>query len=422
MNDKQHKDGEQLRGTPSEGRRASGFRKYRCGDAVGEASLGNSGNVAPFDCGKKLIQGLVDKSRRLPLYLQLAESLERRIKDGDLAPGDSLPPENELSKQLGVSPVTVKNGLKILVDKGLIRRISGRGTFVSAPSEAPPIRTLEEPATVTLREGMYGVISYPSGQGWNGQVIAGLEKILKMNRSRLRFIPYVGQAGPRLPRHDWGRIYGVAVIAAGETDVSDTVDEAEKLSVPVVIVSDFAPPVPANCIECDQEQAGREAARHLVECGYTHFIHLSSGTERLRHARQEGFVRELRLHGIPESSLSVITEPAGESCANFGRKTADDLPLVKERIGVFAGDDETAGAFATRTAERGKNAGEDYGLVGCGDAPQFRHLGITTLAFPWEKAGEIAGKRLMGLLDDAKGTLRFMLWPVLIERGSTAAS
>ena len=370
------------------------------------------------------MQSLVDKSKRLPLYLQLSESLERKIKDGDLKPGDALPPENELSKQLGVSPVTVKNGLKILVDKGLIRRISGRGTFVSAPREWTQPPSAGKNAELDLREGMYGLVSFPatSNEGWKGAVITGIEKALQSNNSRVRFIPYDPNEPLRLPRHDWGRIQGLAVIASAESDVNQALIEAEKLSLPVVIVSDCSPDAPADCVDCDQARAGRVAARHLVECRYSHFIHLATGPKRLQEVRREGFVRELRLLGVQDTKVSIITAPENVSVLDFGANVAGELPLIKDGLGIFAGDDETAAAVVQKCAQKGRVAGTDYGIVGCSDLPQFRHLGITTLAFPYEKAGEVAAKRLMGLLDDTHGTLRFSLWPKLIERGSTSSN
>jgi len=369
-----------------------------------------------------MMQNLVDKSKRLPLYLQLSESLERRIKDGDLKPGDALPPENEMSKQLGVSPVTVKNGLKILVDKGLIRRISGRGTFVSAPREWTQPPSAGRTSEAELREGMYGLISFPSpNDSWKGMIITGMEKALEMNSSRLRFIPHEPDQPLRLPRHDWGRVQGLAVVAASDTDISQALMEAEKASLKVVIISDCAPDVPADAVDCDQARAGRDAARHLVECRYSHFIHLATGSARMQHARREGFVRELRMLGVPDSKVSIITAPAGSSARDFGANTAAELPLIKEGVGIFAGDDETAAALVAKCAQKNRYAGPDYGVVGCGDVPEFRHMGITTIAFPYEKAGEVGAKRLMGLLDETQGTLRFSLWPKLVERGSTCS-
>lgn len=69
----------------------------------------------------------------LPLYVQIAESLLNRIESGDLAPGDRLPPERDLSERLGVNRMTVRRALRNLEDQGLLSRRQGDGTYVAEP-------------------------------------------------------------------------------------------------------------------------------------------------------------------------------------------------------------------------------------------------------------------------------------------------
>lgn len=68
--------------------------------------------------------------KKLPLYLQIEATLRSKILTGDLKEGDRLPPENELSKQFGVSPLTVRQALSSLVGEGLLDRKPGIGTIV----------------------------------------------------------------------------------------------------------------------------------------------------------------------------------------------------------------------------------------------------------------------------------------------------
>lgn len=58
--------------------------------------------------------------------------IEARIAAG-LAPGDRIPPERELCRELGVSRATVRGALAELADRGLVTRQQGRGTFVARP-------------------------------------------------------------------------------------------------------------------------------------------------------------------------------------------------------------------------------------------------------------------------------------------------
>ncbi|GAB4579814.1 MAG: phosphonate metabolism transcriptional regulator PhnF [Anaerolineales bacterium] len=69
----------------------------------------------------------------LPLYVQIAEGLIQQIESGDLAPGEKLPPERELSRLYGVNRMTLRRALMRLELQGLLNRRQGAGTYVSEP-------------------------------------------------------------------------------------------------------------------------------------------------------------------------------------------------------------------------------------------------------------------------------------------------
>jgi len=76
----------------------------------------------------------IDSGARLPLYHQLYEILHEKILLRQWKPGDRLPTESELVCLYGVSRITVRKVLDMLVKEGLIYRQAGRGTFVAHAS------------------------------------------------------------------------------------------------------------------------------------------------------------------------------------------------------------------------------------------------------------------------------------------------
>jgi GntR family transcriptional repressor for pyruvate dehydrogenase complex len=58
--------------------------------------------------------------------------LERLIESGHLKPGDRLPPERELARQVGVSRPTVRAGLRSMAALGVVESRHGAGTFITA--------------------------------------------------------------------------------------------------------------------------------------------------------------------------------------------------------------------------------------------------------------------------------------------------
>jgi GntR family transcriptional repressor for pyruvate dehydrogenase complex len=53
------------------------------------------------------------------------------VRNGDLSPGDRLPPERELAQQLGVSRPSVREAMRLLDIKGLVVIRPGAGTFIA---------------------------------------------------------------------------------------------------------------------------------------------------------------------------------------------------------------------------------------------------------------------------------------------------
>ncbi|SOH93944.1 GntR family transcriptional regulator [Monaibacterium marinum] len=65
-----------------------------------------------------------------PLYLQIRETLLARMADGTFRPGQPLPSEFALAKELDVSQGTVRKALDTLANDNLVMRRQGLGTFV----------------------------------------------------------------------------------------------------------------------------------------------------------------------------------------------------------------------------------------------------------------------------------------------------
>lgn len=80
----------------------------------------------------------------MPVYYQLAEDLKQLIESGELKPGDAIPSETQLVGEYGISRVTVRRGLALLLEAGLIETVRGKGNFVAKPK-------LNE-VTLTFRE------------------------------------------------------------------------------------------------------------------------------------------------------------------------------------------------------------------------------------------------------------------------------
>jgi GntR family transcriptional regulator len=74
---------------------------------------------------------VVDKHSAKPIYLQIIDFLIAEIDGGRLQPGQKIPSANDLSKQMGVSKLTVLQALRELNRMGRVFSSVGKGTYVS---------------------------------------------------------------------------------------------------------------------------------------------------------------------------------------------------------------------------------------------------------------------------------------------------
>lgn len=80
---------------------------------------------------------VIDKTSDKPLYAQIRDALQVAMQDGTLKPGDRLPTVAAFAKEIGVTQATIRRAIEDLSRAGCIVSHVGRGTFVSAPDEAP---------------------------------------------------------------------------------------------------------------------------------------------------------------------------------------------------------------------------------------------------------------------------------------------
>jgi GntR family transcriptional regulator, sialic acid-inducible nan operon repressor len=72
--------------------------------------------------------------RRRKLYEEVADQLERMIRDGEYAPRDQLPSERELMRQFGVGRPAIREALFHLRKMGLVEIRSGERARVTQPT------------------------------------------------------------------------------------------------------------------------------------------------------------------------------------------------------------------------------------------------------------------------------------------------
>jgi len=113
----------------------------------------------------------------LPLYLKIRGEILRRMTEGVYPPGSRLPGGVELARAFGVAPMTVRQALDALEDKGYIVRRQGKGTFVVAPAGRKKVLVADDDP------GVRGLLSeIVTGEGYDVVAVENGEKAVAAAR------------------------------------------------------------------------------------------------------------------------------------------------------------------------------------------------------------------------------------------------
>lgn len=115
-----------------------------------------------FSCGEEekieLSRKQIGPLNKNLLYVQAEESIEDLLVSGRYRVGDRVPTETDLVRRLEVSRATVRAGLARLVERGLLERRRGSGTFLARPPEGAKLRNgLERLETYTVHASRLGL-------------------------------------------------------------------------------------------------------------------------------------------------------------------------------------------------------------------------------------------------------------------------
>lgn len=89
-------------------------------------------------CGNPYVSGMIEfpeidpRGERHP-YRQVADAIAEAIARGELRPGQAIPSEKDIMGATGVGRSTARRAIAWLREKGLVRTVPGRGSYVASP-------------------------------------------------------------------------------------------------------------------------------------------------------------------------------------------------------------------------------------------------------------------------------------------------
>ena len=303
----------------------------------------------------------------------VTNTLRGRIESGAWQPGEALPGELELARELSVARMTLRGALSELARLGLIERVRGRGTFVKRAADAP--RTSTTLAIIVQRsDEPLDADSYTSQLGLGMQRAlqdSGFVSSIHTVPAGERVIDFV-RANPQVAA-TWGGVLTHAHLLDGPSR-----DWFDATHIPVVCITTPDPAVRISYVDLDNVAGGRMAMRHLLERGATRPAIMDSlGSKSHSAARARGYRAALAEFGveIPERNLLRHRNRTTRESQDTAAKLLAPLLKGKDAIDsvIVYGEHPTIGVY--RAVEDAELAvGRDVAVVHYNDYPWLREV------------------------------------------------
>ncbi|NLG24702.1 MAG: GntR family transcriptional regulator [Clostridiales bacterium] len=320
-----------------------------------------------------------------PKYEMVKQYLRQQIADGRLQPGDRLPSEAELADRLGVSAITIKKALGDLSAEGVVRRVKGKGSFVSRPAA-------ERGSHIVAMVFAVGDIE---DSAFSSLILGAQEYLSRYDYSLLVECAGEDPARAQLPvnRLLEQRVDGLALYLSEPDAMLELIDMAERRR-PVVMIDRRPTLRPCTYVAANNADGAMQAANHLLGLGHRRIGFVDyCGAVNTEHARYEGYARALSAHGV---------NPALQYRAGYQSLAPSALAEAVRggTTAVFAVNDRTALRLIEVLGALGLRVPEDVSVVGFDNSPQARggSLPLTSVAQSFEDLGRQSARVLLGLV------------------------
>ncbi|MCF0072094.1 LacI family transcriptional regulator [Dyadobacter sp. CY261] len=199
------------------------------------------------------------------------------------------------------------------------------------------------------------------------------------------------------------RVDGLLVSVAYDTDSFDHFSAFIDRNIPVLFFDRVLAHPQCGNVVIDNEQAGYDAARHLLDEGCRKLIHVTGDLRRNVYAdRLAGFQRAMKKADIRTDDTMILTTDLSQDA---GRSVAEKIHQMDQKPGgLFIANDLCAVTCMQALQERGYSIPTDIAVVGFNNDPVSQVITpqLTTVFYPGYQMGKTAMMAVVGQLNGTK--------------------
>ncbi len=360
----------------------------------------------------------MEKKKTEPKYLRIVSWIKKQITDGELAVGNRLQSENELSQQFGLSRQTVRQATSILENSGILERRRGSGTYVASTCVVQRAVTMNIGVVTTYLDDYL----FPS-------IIRGIDGVLTDGGYTMQLsITYNKVENERniltslLAKGIDGLI--IEPTKSGLPNINEGLyKQIRRQGIPCVFINAAYPRLNFPSVLMDDYACGREAANYLIKKGHRKIAGVFKSDDIQGHLRYAGCASELTKHKLPLQENSTIwytTEDMELDDASIEIMEKGVLHRIKGCTAAICYNDQMASRILELAGREHIRVPEDLSLISFDDSnlATADRVGLTTFVHPKEELGRVAAQNLLKLIEREEIEIEVKFPPQLVERDS----
>ena len=323
---------------------------------------------------------------RAPLYRQVAENIETRIRNGDWPPGTKLPSERGLCEMFSVSQITVRRALRELAHHDLVVSRHGVGWYVVEALSLPTTEQVIPIIAPALDTTVARLLAHLADQA----ALLGitLQVTLATESTASRILASLDHQGSTT----------IGILAGMASPPIDLGSRTAAGSAPQ-IVQLFAPVTqePIPLVTPDQTRATTKTTQHLLSLGHRRVAYAGlSPHTYIGMQRYQGFAQALWDTGIEIPLDWVFAEPLANGASED--RVVECITHHAGPSAMVCADDNIAARMLVLCARYGLRCPDDLAVVGAGDDALAQHLTppLTSYAFDLPAWAQVAMAALRG--------------------------
>ncbi|OQA88290.1 MAG: Arabinose metabolism transcriptional repressor [Lentisphaerae bacterium ADurb.Bin242] len=310
--------------------------------------------------------------------LQIAEILEKEIREEELIPGARIRSVRKLSGQFAVSIKVIQDAFQLLETKKLIECRHGSGTFVRKGQDGPLRRVAFLFKTNrNIEESYHFQVFQQVCRKFQAEgFVVDLTAETEMEKIRANY----------------------ASVVISSTIGNDVIADLTAGGIPCAVYGKVTGLKNICEIYPDYFQGSQLAVDYLVKCGYTriYFIQAENEDNRRSQVCLEGYLQGMKRNGMASDPRSVYRFSQVDSLLQKIKRDASKIPPA-----LYIPNDATAYDINNRLRALGVKVPAQVALMGFYNRSHavFAHPALTTIGFDHGAIGKITAEKLLGIMN-----------------------